>query len=59
MNQKDGVPLYAVPISNDLISALYSFGNLLTTFAGVAGRSVFPPWWMPIGVPSLTYSFGR
>ncbi len=28
----------------------YSFGNLLTTFAAVGGRSMTPPWWMKIGV---------
>ncbi len=28
----------------------YNFGNRLTTFAAVAGRSITPPWWMKIGV---------
>jgi hypothetical protein len=31
----------------------YNFANLDTTFAALAGRSITPPWWMKIGVPSL------
>ena len=46
-------------ISSQLITLIYNFANLLTTFAAVAGRSIFPPWWMPIGVSNLVYPFSR
>jgi hypothetical protein len=38
---------------------LYPFGNLLTTFAAVGGRSITPPWWMKIGVSTAMYAFSR